>query len=147
MKNIAGEKVCKIINEEFDGRVAMTVVSYILENGFDTLRRLTEEDILEVKGNALMKDRFCQALVRTAVRICNECDEIDEFLPFIVNHLYVPNAKMKEVTLYQDEMTRYRWEEFVDGLDIEYEESADEIEMVVVNANVIETRGRHDDDM
>ena len=147
MKNTAGEKVNKIINEEFDGRVAMAVITYILDKGFDFLKQLTEEDIFEVKGNGLMTDRFCQTLVRTAAKICKECDEIDDFLPFIVNHLYVPNAKMKEATLYQDEMTEYKWKEFIDCLDIEYEESADEIKMVTLNINVIETVGGIDDDM
>jgi hypothetical protein len=37
-------------------------------------------------------------------------------------------------------MTKWRWERFIDDLDIEYEENADEIELVVLNANVIETR-------
>lgn len=144
MKNNAGEKIRRIIAEEFDGRVEMAVVTYILDNGFENLKELTEEKILEIKGNALMTDRFCQALVRAAVRICNECNMIDEFLPFIVNYLYVPNAKMKEITFYKDEMTKYKWEEFIDALDVEYEENADEIGMVVLNANVIEAYGEDD---
>ena len=43
MKNIAGEKVNKIINEEFDGRVAMAVVTYILDEGFDNYLHDKEE--------------------------------------------------------------------------------------------------------
>ena len=138
MRNNAGEKVRRIIAEEFDSRVEMAVVSYILDHGFDKLKEVTEEEIMQIKGNALMTDRFSQCLVRAAVRICKECKEIDDFLPFIVNYLYVPNAKMKEVEFYQDQMTKWKWKEFVDDLDIDYEENADEVTYVVLNANVIE---------
>lgn len=144
MKNTAGEKVKQIINEEFDGRVAMAVVTYILDKGFENLKEVTDEEILEVKGNALMSDRFVQSLVRAAVRICREVNMIDEFLPYVVNHLYVPNANMKEIEFYKDEMTEFRWERFIDDLDIGYEESPDEIEMVVVNANVISSYTREE---
>ena len=139
MKNNAGENVKRIIETEFNSRVSMMVVSYIMDKGFENLKEVTEEDILEVKGNALMTDRFVQSLVRAAVRIAKECNSIDEFLPYIINHLYVPNAKMKEIEFYKDEMTKWKWESFIDSLDINYEESADEIEMVILNANVIET--------
>ena len=138
-RNEAGIKVKQIIEQEFDGRIAMSVVTYILHHGFDKLKEITEDDILEIKGNAFMADKFCQALVRCAVRICKECKEIDDFLPFIVNHLYVPKANMHKVTFYQDEMTEYRWASFINILDIDYEENADEIQMVTLNANVIET--------
>ena len=142
MRNNAGEKVKQIINEEFDGRVEMAVVTYILDKGFENLREVTEEEILEVKGNALMTDRFCQALVRAAVRICKECHEIDDFLPFIVNYLYVPKAKMNEIDLHYDDYGKYDWEYLLDKLDVEYEESASEIEMITINANVIATYER-----
>lgn len=139
MKNNAGEKVRKIITEEFDGRVEMAVVTYILDHGFDTLKEVTEEDILEIKGNPLMTDRFCQALVRAAVRICKECHQIDDFLPFIVNYLYVPKTKMKEIEIYKEETRRDDWENLLDKFDLEYEEDVDDIDYIVLNANVIET--------
>lgn len=139
MKNNAGEKVRKIITEEFDGRVEMAVVTYILDHGFDTLKEVTEEDILKIKGNPLMTDRFCQALVRAAVRICKECHQIDDFLPFIVNYLYVPKAKMKEVEIYKEETRRDDWENLLDKFDLEYEEDVDDIDYIVLNANVIDT--------
>ena len=101
MKNTAGKKVEQIIREEFDSRMAMAVVTYILDEGFEKLQKATEEDILDVKGDAFMTDRFCQALVRAAVRICKECHQINEFLPFIVNHLYVPNAKMHKIEIVE----------------------------------------------
>ena len=142
MRNNAGEKVKQIINEEFDGRIAITVITYILDHGFDNLKEITEDDILKIKGNYFMTDRFSQALVRTAVRICKECNKIDDFLPFIINHLYVPKAKMNEIDLHYDDYGKYDWEYLLDKLDVEYEESASEIEMITINANVIATYER-----
>lgn len=138
MRNTAGEKVRNIINEEFDGRMEIAVVTYILDKGFENLKEISEEEILKVKGNGLMTDRFCQTLVRAAVRICKECNEIDDFLPFIVNYLYVPKARMKEFEVYSSEMLPSQWEEFLDKFNVDYEE-AGEVDMVVLNANVIET--------
>lgn len=136
--NKAGENVRRIIADEFDGRLEMAVVTYILDKGFENLKEVTEEEIMQVKGNALMTDRFCQCLVRAAVRICKECHYIDEFLPFIVNYLYVPNAKMHDVEIYQDQMSKWRWESLMQELNIDYEEEADEIEAVFLKANVID---------
>lgn len=138
MRNTAGEKVRNIINEEFDGRMEIAVVTYILDKGFENLKEISEEEILKVKGNGLMTDRFCQTLVRAAVRICKECNEIDDFLPFIINYLYVPKARMKELEVYSSEMLPSQWEEFLDKFNVDYEE-ADKVDMVVLNANVIET--------
>ena len=138
MRNTAGEKVRNIINEEFDGRMEIAVVTYILDKGFENLKEISEEEILKVKGNGLMTDRFCQTLVRAAVRICKECNEIDDFLPFIINYLYVPKARMKELEVYSSEMLPSQWEEFLDKFNVDYEE-AGEVDVVVLNANVIET--------
>ena len=142
MRNKAGEKVRDIIRDEFDSRCEMAVITYIFDHGFDNLKEVTEEDILKVKGNAFMTQRFCQALVRAAVRICKECNQIDEFLPFIVNNLYVPNAKMHDVEVWQDQMSKWRWNDFINELDIDFEEDADEIEAVFIKASVIETIGK-----
>ena len=139
MKNTAGENVKRIIEKEFDSRVSMMVVSYIMDKGFENLKEITEEEILEVKGNALMTDRFVQSLVRAAVRIAKECNSIDEFLPYIINHLYVPNARMKEIELYKSEVPKREWNYLMDKLELDYEEDADNIETIVLNANVIET--------
>lgn len=139
MRNKAGEKVRRIIAEEFDGRLEMAVVTYILDTGFERLKEMEEKDILKIKGDAFMTDRFVQALVRAAVRICKECHHIDEFLPFIVNYLYVPKVKMHDVEIYQDQLTKWRWEELMKELDVDFEEeAADEIEAVFLKANVVE---------
>ena len=139
MKNNAGEKVREIIRKEFDSRMEMAVVTYILDNGWEDLKEITEEDILKVEGNGLMTKEFCQALVRASVRICKECDTFNDFLPFIVNYLYVEKAKMKEIEIYKDEVRRDEWENLIDKFDIMDEEDVDDIDMLVLNANVIET--------
>ena len=139
MKNKAGEKVKKIIEEEFDLRVGMTVITYILDRGFENLKEVTEEDILKVEGNGFMTERFCQSLVRASVRICKECHQIDEFLPFIVNHLYVPNAKMKEITIFKEECQPWDWEDFLRTYDLEDLNDEEEINSITLNANVVNT--------
>lgn len=144
MKNTAGENVKRIIEKEFDSRVSMMVVSYIMDKGFENLKEITEEEILEVKGNALMTDRFVQSLVRTAVRIAKECNSIDEFLPYIINHLYVPNAEMKEIEIYKEETDEDLWERLMEELGLDYEEDADKIETIILNANVMETYSREE---
>lgn len=84
-----------------------------------------------------MTDEFVQTMVRTARRICIECDLQEDIYPFIINHMYVHAAPTKEITVYQDELTKWRWERFVDDLDVDYEENADEILSVTLNTNVI----------
>lgn len=138
MKNNAGEKVRNIIRKEFDSRMEMAVVTHILGVGWDNLEKFTEDDINKVKGNGLMTQEFCQALTRAAVRICKECSMFDDFLPFIINYLYVDKAKMKKVEIYKDEVLRDRWENLIE-FDIMDEEDIDDIDMIVLNANVIET--------
>lgn len=132
-ENKAGEKVKQIINEEFDERMSMTVITYLMEKGTDNLREITEEEILKLEGNSLMTDKFVQALVRCAVRISKECNEIHDILPFIVNELYVPDAGMKIIDLYKDEVDEDVWDSLKDtfGADVE------DVEMIVLNANLM----------
>ena len=139
MKNNAGQKVRDIIRKEFDSRMEMAVVTHILGMGWDKLELVTEEDILKVEGNGLMTKEFCQALVRASVRICKECDMFEYFLPFIVNYLFVPNAKMREVKLYKSDMDNYDWDNILDKFDIYDEEDIDDVYLLILNANVIET--------
>lgn len=139
MKNIAGQKVRDIIRKEFDSRMEMAVVTHILGTGWDKLELATEEDINNVEGNGLMAKEFCQALVRASVRICKECDMFEDFLPFIVNYLFVPNAKMREIELSKSGMKPYEWKDLLDKFDLYDEEDIDDVDMIVLNANVIET--------
>ena len=139
MKNTAGEKVRDIIRKEFDSRMEMAVATYIIDKGWEHVKQITEEQIVEVKGNSFMTDRFVQALVRCAVKICNECNQIEEFLPFIVNYLYVPNAQMFELNFEKDDVSTYQWSQILRKSGLDMDEDEDDIDMIVLNANVIET--------
>ena len=140
MNNNAGQKIRDIIIKETDSIMEMAVVTYILDYGWKHVKELTEEKILEMKsGTNLISDDFIQALVRCAVRICNECNQIEDFLPFIVNYLYVPNAKMRAIGLNKNEIEPCEWEGLLEKFELDYEEDADEIDMIVLNANVVET--------
>ena len=137
MKELAGDKVREIIRDEFDERMSMAVVLYILDHGFEEIKDYTEEDILKVTGNGLMTDVFAQALIRSAVRICKECSPIDDFLPYIINQLYVPKAKTHSVELYKEEIPEYLWDKIMDEFELDYEEEPDAIEMIELNANLL----------
>lgn len=141
---IAGDKVKQIIRQDFDMRLANAVITYILSEGISTLEKCTDEDVAKVKGNPLMTAKFVQAMVRTAIRICKECDVDDDIYPFIINHMYVHAAPTKEITVYQDELTKWRWEQLINDLDVDYEENADEILSVTLNANVIGVERKED---
>ena len=56
-------------------------VSFLI-TGCDYLDMVPEDDIKTVRGNGLMTEEFCQSIVRTAVRIANECDT-HEILQYI----------------------------------------------------------------
>lgn len=139
-ENKTGEKVKHIINEEFDERMSMTVITYLMEKGTDNLREITEEEILKLKGNSIMTDDFVQALVRCAVRISKECNEIHDILPFVVNELYVPDAGMEIIDLYKDEVDEDVWDSLKDtfGADVE------DVEMIVLNANLMAVYAKED---
>ena len=141
-ENKASEKIRQIINEEFDERMSMTVITYLMEKGTDNLREITEEEILKIKGNSIMTDEFVQALVRCAVRISKECNEIHDILPFIVNELYVPDASMKVVDLYKDEVNEEVWDDLMDTLDVDAED--EDVEMIVFNANLIKAYAKEE---
>lgn len=81
-------KVKQIIEEEFDGRLGVMVMTYLLgQLGMDAAARISDEDIEALDGNALMTRDFIQALVRTARRIAKECDFTNDVIPYIVKEL------------------------------------------------------------
>lgn len=135
----AGYKVKEIIENEFDSRVAMMVVSYILDKGWSYTSSITEEEILTLEGNGLMTAEFIQALVRTSAKICKETSQIDDFLPYIINQLYVPNAPMKDIELYKDDVSDECWETLLEqfNLDINDEVDLENIEVIELNANLV----------
>lgn len=81
-----GDKVCEIIDEEFDNRLGLAVISYLLgQLGMDNAKEISDEAIEGIKGNALMTDSFSQSMVRCARRIARECSLIDDVIPYIIH--------------------------------------------------------------
>ncbi len=50
-------------------------IAYIMDEGFNTIEKLTDEDIESFEGNALMTKDFVQGIVRTAREIVKECND------------------------------------------------------------------------
>lgn len=134
---LAGYNVREIIRKHFDERMSMAVATYIIDKGWEYVRQITEEEIKEISGNAFMTDVFVQSLVRTAVRICRETNQIDDFMPFIINYLHVPNAATKSVEIYKNEVSDDNWESLMDKFNLDYEEDYEKIEMIELNANLL----------
>lgn len=138
-KNTSGMKVKRIIEKNFDCRVSMMVIQYLMDKGIENLKEATEDDILSVEGNGLMTAAFVQSLVRTAVIIAKECNIIDDILPFIVMELYVPNAKTKEISLYKEDFPQNSWNEILNDLDLEDEEFEESISNINLTAVIRST--------
>lgn len=136
MKKYAGYKVKEIIDKNFDMRVAVSLVTYILCKGWEQLETITEEDISQVKGNFLIPDDFVQALARTAGKICKETDRISDFLPFIVNYLVIPGAPTKEFWIDKSDMSPDLFERIVNNFAVDHD--VEEIESIKINANMLE---------
>lgn len=138
MKKYAGYKLKEIIDKEFDMRISMAVVRYIMDRGWDNVKTITEEQISQVEGNGLMTADFVQALVRCAVRVCKECDPIDDFLPFVINYLVVPGANTREINIMKEDVSKYFWEKLLAEFDLDcFYEEPEKIEEITINANVL----------
>ena len=138
MRTTAGDKVKDIINKEFDSRVAMLVICYIIDKGWNYVSQLTEKEISTIESNGLMTAEFIQSMVRTSVRVCNETSQVDDFLPFIINYLHVPNAATMLLDFYKEDSTDETWEMILDAFDIDEDDYDDDISFITVNANVVE---------
>lgn len=132
------QKIEKIISDNFDSRMEVAVLTYIIEKGTEVLKEITEEEILQIKGNALMTDRFCQELVRTAVIIVKEFTTIDimEFVRLSANFTPYP----KEVTLYREDFGSSDWTNLLDVLDIDYDNMPETIEIFAINKKELNER-------
>lgn len=58
------------------------VISYILDKGMSIIKEITDEDIADIEGNALMSAEFCRAIVRASREVVRECSQ-DEIIQFI----------------------------------------------------------------
>lgn len=79
-------KIGRIIEENFDSRVQGALFSYILDNGISRLSKITEEQIMSIKGNPMMTTEFVQALVRCSAEISKQCTT-GEIMDYIKNYV------------------------------------------------------------
>lgn len=78
-------KVKQIINDNFDNRMSIMVITYLLgQIGMDQAKTITDDDIDGVDGNAMMTQEFVQSMIRTARLIAQECDFVHDVLPYII---------------------------------------------------------------
>lgn len=130
MKRYYDTKIGKIIDEEFDARMENMVFSYIMDNGIEFTKQLTEEDISTLDGNGVVTADFIQSLVRCAKRICGEC-EWNEIIEYIRLYLFC-KPSVKEVSLYREDFTEETFTELLNDLDLDDEEVGNEVTLYAV---------------
>lgn len=123
-------KIGKIIEEEFDTRIGNAVISYIMDNGIENVKEITDEQISKLEGDGFMTQNFVQSLVRCARRICNECEWI-ELIEFIRLHLWC-DPIVHDVYLYKEDFTEGSFIELLDNLDLDESEVGNEIKLFAV---------------
>lgn len=126
----AEEKVKKIIEEEFDSRLTMAVVTYIIDKGWENIKKFSEEDIKQIKGNNFMTTDFLQSLVRCAVRICNETSQLEDFIPFVIFE------KTNQIVLDKSMFTENAWENIISKIYIDCDDYDVDITSVTLNYKV-----------
>lgn len=121
-------EIAQLISKEFDTRMEASIFSYIIDKGMGNLTEVTDDEIAQIEGNAFMTDRFLQALVRAAVKICKEYTpmEIMEYIRVSCNFTPFP----KFTTLYKDYFTELGWEELCYEFDQEPDD--DVINLLVI---------------
>lgn len=120
MRNNSADKVKQIINEEFDSRMSGAVVNYIISAGWEHLKDMTEEDIKQIKSETnIMTDEFVQCMVRTAAKICKECNLFDDFIPYIIMENFNCHVPVREIVFdTYDFDTKEDWMDFLEQFNI-----------------------------
>ena len=103
------------------GSAEMQIIYYILDKGIEKLLTITEDDIKTIHGHGTMTEAFCQSIVRTAVKIANEC-ETYEILEYIRCEAFF-NPMLKEIEIGKEAMSDYSWEYLCDEMDVDPEET------------------------
>ena len=123
-------KIGKIIEDNFDARIENMVFSYIFEKGMENIRQITEEEIKQIPGSGLMTEGFCQALVRTAVIVCKEC-EFDEITEYIRLFLFC-KPSVNELTLYRSDFKGESFDEVLNELNLDDEEVGEAVRVYAI---------------
>lgn len=133
----------EIIAKDFDIRMEIAVMDYILCNGYDAVSVITDEQIAACNGSGFMTKEFEQAFVRCARTICIEHSSID-VVKYIAN-MSMEGALKTEIEIYKEDCSNYLWDRLMDKLeyqidrvsDLEYEE---EPETLTVEITVTDAR-------
>ena len=123
-------KIGRIIEEEFDSRMGNVVISYIMDEGIENVKEITDEQIEKLEGNGLMTQNVVQSLVRCARRICIECEWI-ELIEFIRLYLWC-TPTVHDVYLYKEDFTDESFAELLNNLDLDESEVGEEIKLFAV---------------
>lgn len=123
-------KIGQIIEEEFDSRMGNAVISYIMDKGMGNIKKITDEQIKQIKENGLITADFLQSLVRCARKICQECEWV-EIIEFIRLYLWCPPT-VHDVYLYKEDFTNESFAELLDNLDLDESEVGEEIKLFAV---------------
>lgn len=131
-------KIGKIIDTNFDARMTNAVIGYIVDKGWDNVKEITDEQIAEIEGQALMTAEFAQALVKTAREICQTCSMWEDFMPFIRCHIGINGYQTQELRLEKEDYSEDEWDNLTYQLDID--EDIDRVEgfMIVTDEIVYE---------
>lgn len=113
-------KIGKIIAKEFDSGLEMSVFLYILDNGIENTKEITDEEISQTKGCLIITDEVAQALKRCAREICRNCNSV-EIMQYIRMYVYMKPA-VHELEFYKDECSENMWDAIINALCLdEYE--------------------------
>lgn len=70
-------KAREICDREARGIPYVMIISYIIDKGQNVIAEITDEDIDNIEGNAMMTADFCKGIVRAARAVVKECDQND----------------------------------------------------------------------
>lgn len=70
-------KAREICDREVKGIPYVMIISYIIDKGQNVIAEITDEDIDNIEGNAMMTADFCKGIVRAARAVVKECDQND----------------------------------------------------------------------
>lgn len=109
-------KIATIMAEKWIVGLAMPVITYITEKGWANVKKITDSDLESVKGTQIMTKNFQISLINTAREICNTCDMLNDFFPYV--------ASLKDdadITIYRDDVHECTWDQILSdaGLDEE----------------------------
>ncbi len=116
---VLNSKTYQIIKEETDTRLEFMVLSTIMDNGIKELKKVTDEDICNSHGNALISDDVWHSVLKAATRIAKECNTTEIFQ--YIRCFMTFNPQVNELELYREDMTSNAWMEITNDLSIEYE--------------------------